>query len=220
MSNNEALVLPTLKFERLFDGVIPPSKPKSDDDAGYDVYAWTVDKMFMHSGSNGEAMISLTSSPERLAERVQVDGKTFTIQQGERVLISTGLKVTVDPGWEIQVRPRSGLAWKKGLTVLNTPGTIDSGYRGELKIIILNTSRKEQSITLGDAIAQIVPKRVEHLKLEEIKFDAATDRGEDGFGSTDKEPVVIDSEYVVDVFEGQDKIHDQKFKGATNGIRR
>lgn len=211
-TNNKMLALPTLKFEKLHEGVRAPFKPKDSTDAGYDVYAWTIEKMFMHSGGNGESLISADHSPERLEDRFQADGKSFTIQYGERVLISTGLKVTVAEGWELQVRPRSGHAWKKGLTIVNAPGTIDAGYRGELRIIVLNTSRKEQFITLGDAIAQIVPKKVYDLKLEECKLDDTTIRGDDGFGSTDKEPLFVDDEYLVDNFEQQDKIHGQKIQ--------
>lgn len=209
---------PKLRYEKIDERVLPPTKPKTDTDAGYDVYAWTIDKMIMHSGGNGEDAISGDKNPQRLEDRFQGDGKSFTIQQGERVLISTGLKVTVEPGWEIQVRPRSGLAWKKGLTVLNAPGTIDESYRGELKIILVNTSRKEQYITLGDAIAQIVPKKVTHLELEEVNFKNSTKRGSDGFGSTDEyDPNKEDDGLLTDDFEIQDKLHNNKLKRVTNG---
>ena len=94
--------------------------------------------------------------------------------------------MTVGEGYEIQVRPRSGLALKQGLTVVNTPGTIDEAYRNEVGVIIMNTSRQTQHIKLGDRIAQIVPKKVELLEVVEEKLDDNTERGQGGFGSSNK----------------------------------
>lgn len=102
----------------------------------------------------------------------------------DRVLIPTGLFVEIPVGYEIQVRPRSGLALKSGITVLNTPGTIDSGYRGEIGIILFNTSDKLFAINDGDRVAQLVLKKVEEIEwqLEEDLSDS--DRGIGGFGHT------------------------------------
>jgi len=107
------------------------------------------------------------------------------LQCNERALIGTGIKATVGPGYELQIRPRSGLAWKQGLTIVNTPGTIDEQFRGEVCIIIMNTSRALQRITLGTSIAQLVPVKVELLEIEDTVL-GLTERGDKGFGSTDE----------------------------------
>ncbi len=102
----------------------------------------------------------------------------------ERSLIPTGLYVEIPDGYEIQVRPRSGMAPKKGITLLNTPGTIDSDYRGEIKIIVINLSQEEQVIEDGERIAQLVlcpVARIEWVPVEEL---ADSDRGKGGFGHT------------------------------------
>ncbi len=107
-----------------------------------------------------------------------------TIAPGARALIPTGLTIAVPPGFEAQVRPRSGLALKHGLTVPNSPGTIDSDYRGEVKIIVLNAGTEPIQIERGMRIAQLVLARVEHLAWEPVASLAVTARGEGGFGST------------------------------------
>lgn len=170
-----------LKVELLHENSKLPFKPKTDKDAGYDVIGWDVKKIYVHSGGNGESVYDR----EETITRKFVEPGVLELQCNERCMIGTGIKVTVEDGWEIQVRPRSGLALKQGLTVLNTPGTVDSEYRGELCVIIINTSRQNQRITLGDPIAQIVPKRVEHLEIEVVDKLPDSERGEDGFGSTD-----------------------------------
>ena len=106
------------------------------------------------------------------------------IQPGEKVLISTGLSVSIPEGYEIQLRPRSGLAAKKGISVLNTPGTIDSDYRGEIKVILVNFSKKKFVVDNGLRIAQIVLCPVIHAKFEEVDQLPDTPRGAGGFGST------------------------------------
>ncbi|MCQ2368678.1 MAG: dUTP diphosphatase [Kiritimatiellae bacterium] len=109
----------------------------------------------------------------------------LTILPGKRALVHTGLVMILPPMYEAQVRPRSGLALKKGVTVLNTPGTIDAGYRGEVGVILINLGEEPFEIKKGDKIAQIVIASVtqpeEILETEEID---ETDRGEGGFGST------------------------------------
>jgi len=101
------------------------------------------------------------------------------------VLIPTGIKVAVPSGYELQIRPRSGLAINKGLTVLNTPGTVDSGYRGEVKVVIFNTNSKDTVvIEKGERIAQAVLKKVEVIEWEECEGLDETTRNEGGFGSS------------------------------------
>jgi len=104
----------------------------------------------------------------------------------KRKLIATGLAFDIPTGYEIQIRPRSGLAYKHGITVLNTPGTIDSDYRGELKILLINHSEEEFEIKIGERIAQAVIKEVIQAKFEEVDELSETKRGERGFGSTGK----------------------------------
>jgi len=103
---------------------------------------------------------------------------------GEHKLVKTGLKLAIPIGYEIQVRPRSGLALKNKVTVLNSPGTIDSGYRGELGVILMNHSEEPFKINKHDRIAQIVLAKHETPKIEEVEELDKTERGEGGFGST------------------------------------
>jgi dUTP pyrophosphatase len=105
-----------------------------------------------------------------------------------RAAVPTGLVLAIPQGFEGQVRPRSGLALKNGITVLNAPGTIDSDYRGELKVILLNASEEAFEITRGMRIAQIVFARVEQLALQEVSSLDETARGSGGFGSTGVQP--------------------------------
>jgi dUTP pyrophosphatase len=106
------------------------------------------------------------------------------IGAGEWARIPTGLSFEIPEGFEIQVRPRSGLALKNGITVLNSPGTIDSDYRGELSIILINHSKKTETIKRGDRIAQLVPAPVLRATIEERASLSETARGGGGFGST------------------------------------
>ena len=108
------------------------------------------------------------------------------IKPMERKLVSTGLQIAVPRGFEAQVRPKSGLAIDHGLTVLNTPGTIDSCYRGEIKVILLNLSNKEYKVEKGSKIAQMVFNKIEEAELEEAKELEETARNQGGFGSTGK----------------------------------
>ena len=104
----------------------------------------------------------------------------------ERVLIPTGLHIAMPNHLEAQVRPRSGLAIKQGLTCLNTPGTIDADYRGEIKVILINLSNEIQVIQDGDRIAQIVFQQVEKMKWQLVENLETTQRGDGGFGHTGK----------------------------------
>jgi dUTP pyrophosphatase len=108
-----------------------------------------------------------------------------TIGPGERVTVGTGVAIALPDGFAAFVHPRSGLAVRAGLTVLNAPGTIDSGYRGEIRICLINhDQRKPVELRRGDRIAQLVVQRVEHAVFREVDDLGATPRGADGFGST------------------------------------
>jgi dUTP pyrophosphatase len=108
----------------------------------------------------------------------------LTLQPGARALVSTGLAMALPAGFEAQVRPRSGLAAKHGVTVLNTPGTIDADYRGEVKVILINLGDQEFLISRGDRIAQMVVAPLLQAAIQEVEVLSETDRGTGGFGST------------------------------------
>jgi dUTP pyrophosphatase len=110
----------------------------------------------------------------------------LVLQPSERVLVPTGLFVEIPLGYEIQIRPRSGLAIKQGITCLNTPGTIDADYRGEIKVILINLSAEPQIINPADRIAQMVLQKVEQIQWVAVNELADSDRGAGGFGSTGK----------------------------------
>jgi dUTP pyrophosphatase len=110
--------------------------------------------------------------------------EVIEIGPGERKLISAGIKIALPPGYEAQVRPRSGLAYTHGITVLNTPGTIDADYRGVIKVILINHGKEKFYINRGDRIAQLVFQKVCQPILKEIKELDNTERGEGGFGHT------------------------------------
>lgn len=112
--------------------------------------------------------------------------QNLILQPGQTELIPTNLSIEIPRGYEIQVRPRSGLAIKHGVTILNSPGTIDSDYRGELKIILINHGKLPYTITSGDRIAQLVLSKVHIAELEESNKLDDSDRGEGGFGHTGK----------------------------------
>ena len=108
--------------------------------------------------------------------------EAVTLQPLERTLLPTGLYIELPQGYEAQIRPRSGLALKRGLTVLNSPGTIDADYRGEVKIILINLSQEPQTIEPGERICQMVIARHEQPEVVEVQELTATERGEGGFG--------------------------------------
>lgn len=110
--------------------------------------------------------------------------RSMVIKPGERVLIPTGLKMAIPMGFEAQIRPRSGLAWKHGITMLNTPGTIDSDYRGEVKVLAINHGEKTFTVEHGDRIAQMVIAPVSRATIRESDTLEQTERNEKGFGST------------------------------------
>ncbi|RYZ28365.1 MAG: dUTP diphosphatase [Chitinophagaceae bacterium] len=104
----------------------------------------------------------------------------------QRALIPTGLFLELPQGYEAQIRPRSGLAIKQGITVLNTPGTIDADYRGEIKLILVNLSKDNATIHTGDRVAQMVVQKVEKIVVRQVAVLTDTDRGAGGFGHTGK----------------------------------
>ena len=110
-----------------------------------------------------------------------------TLQPLERALIPTGLFIALEEGYEAQIRPRSGLAIKQGITCLNTPGTVDADYRGEIKIILINLSNELQSVNNGDRIAQMVIQKVEKIDWSLAVELEQTERSDGGFGSTGKQ---------------------------------
>lgn len=110
----------------------------------------------------------------------------LTLQPLERKIIGTGLKIALPEGYEAQVRPRSGLAAKHGLTVLNAPGTIDADYRGEIGVILVNLSNEAVEINPGERIAQLVVAQYTQVDCQSVTSLDTTDRGEGGFGSTGK----------------------------------
>jgi dUTP pyrophosphatase len=111
-------------------------------------------------------------------------GNEIELQPMERALVPTGLHIAVPNGYEAQVRPRSGLALKKGITCLNSPGTIDADYRGEIKIILVNLSGEVQKIIPGERVAQLVIQQVEKVEWKLTEHLEETRRGEGGFGHT------------------------------------
>ena len=125
----------------------------------------------MTLGSSGADIASAVTEP-------------FTLQAGKLALLPTGLTVEIPEGYEIQIRPRSGLAAKHGVTVLNTPGTIDADYRGEIKVILINLSDTDFEITRGMRIAQSVLAEVPRMDWVEVESLEESDRGHGGFGHT------------------------------------
>ena len=108
----------------------------------------------------------------------------YIIKPGKRILVSTGISMAIPEGYEGQIRPKSGLALKQGISVCNTPGTIDAGYRGEVGVIAINHGNEDHNIEKGKKIAQMVFNKVEEADFEEVEDLDDTSRGDGGFGST------------------------------------
>lgn len=115
--------------------------------------------------------------------RANIDAP-ITLKPLERAIVKTGLFIALPVGYEAQVRPRSGLAAKNGITVLNAPGTIDADYRGEIGVILVNLSQEDFTVNNGERIAQLVIAKHERADWEEVAYLSKTTRGEGGFGST------------------------------------
>ena len=126
-----------------------------------------------------------TSLSAGLDIRANLD-ESVTLRPLERAMIPTGLFVELPEGCEMQIRPRSGLAAKHGITVLNSPGTIDADYRGEIKVILVNLSNEPFTIESGERIAQMIVARYEQIEWQPVEELGATERGAGGFGSTGK----------------------------------
>jgi len=124
---------------------------------------------------------TLGSSGMDIAAHIE---ENLIVNPGEKTLVSTGFSISIPRGYEIQIRPRSGLAVKKNITVLNTPGTIDADYRGEIKVILINLGKEKFVIENGERIAQMVVCPVVQANLEEVSELSETERGSGGFGST------------------------------------
>jgi dUTP pyrophosphatase len=125
--------------------------------------------------TDGAAGMDLSAAP--------ADGAEVQIAPGGRALVGTGLAIELPPGYEAQVRPRSGLAWKHGVTVLNSPGTIDADYRGEVKVLLINHGDQPFVVRAGDRVAQLVVAEVARARLVEETL-APTLRGDGGYGHT------------------------------------
>ena len=161
--------IPEIKI-KLADGAQIPERAH-ETDSGMDLFAYSIKKVF-----DANNMTRGFSGGE--------DDSKLVLRPGERALIDTGIFATVGTGYEIQIRPRSGLALKNGLTVLNTPGTIDESYRGPICVIIINHSGVSQGISMGEKIAQMVVCPVILGKIRVVSDLDETDRNDGGFGST------------------------------------
>lgn len=159
---------PVLRVKKLFADAQLPVRATSVA-SGMDVFIHHFEKAYT---KDGESKVFLNNE--------------FCLKTNDRLFVSTGLSVAIDPGYEVQVRPRSGNSLKRGLTVLNTPGTIDADYRGPVNIIIVNLGHEEQSIKIGEKIAQLIVAPVTLSDVLEVEDLEQTERGEGGFGSTGK----------------------------------
>ncbi len=133
---------------------------------------------------HGEGLPFPAYATEGAAGLEIVTAQDLSLQPGERMAVSTGFAIEIPPGYEVQVRPRSGLALKHGITCLNTPGTIDSDYRGEVKVILANLGQDLFAVSRGERIAQLVPAPVQRARFREADTLDETARGGGGFGST------------------------------------
>jgi deoxyuridine 5'-triphosphate nucleotidohydrolase len=133
---------------------------------------------------NGAGLSLPSYATEGAAGMDVVAAEDLILAPGQRAAVATGFAVAIPPGYEIQVRPRSGLALKFGVTCLNTPGTIDSDYRGEIRVILANLGQEPFAVVRGERIAQLVPAPVQRATLDEVESLDDTARGSGGFGST------------------------------------
>ncbi len=142
-------------------------------------------KVLVINKSNNELPAYETIASAGLDVRAFIED-SITLKPFERKLVKTGLFLEIPVGYEAQVRPRSGFALKNGVTVLNSPGTIDADYRGEVGVILINLSQENVEIRSGDRIAQLVFAKVEQAEWNEVETLSETERGQGGFGSTGK----------------------------------
>jgi len=144
-----------------------------------------MEKVLVINKSNNELPSYATEGSAGMDLRANLD-VTVIIRPRERKLIPTGIFIELPVGYEAQIRPRSGLAVKSGVTVINTPGTIDSDYRGEIKICLVNLSNENYVVANNDRIAQMVIAKYEKIVLFEVDEISETERGQGGFGHTGK----------------------------------
>ena len=142
-------------------------------------------KLRIVNTSNNELPTYATNGSAGMDLRANLQ-EDVVIAPGERKLISTGLKISLPVGYEAQIRPRSGLALKKGVTVLNSPGTVDSDYIGDIGVILINHGDESFTVSNGDRIAQMVIAKHETVEFEQVESLDETERGAGGFGSTGK----------------------------------
>jgi dUTP pyrophosphatase len=142
-------------------------------------------KLRIVNTSNNELPTYATKGSAGMDLRANLQ-EDVVIAPGERKLISTGLKISLPVGYEAQIRPRSGLALKKGVTVLNSPGTVDSDYIGDIGVILINHGEESFTVSNGDRIAQMVIAKHETVEFEQVESLDETERGAGGFGSTGK----------------------------------
>ena len=133
---------------------------------------------------HGEGLPFPAYATEGAAGLDVVTAEDLSLAPGARLAVPTGFAIEIPPGYEVQVRPRSGLALKHGITCLNTPGTIDSDYRGEVKVILANLGQETFAVGRGERIAQLVPAPVLRATFEEVSQLSDSERGRGGFGST------------------------------------
>lgn len=134
--------------------------------------------------ANGKGLPLPAYATDGAAGMDVVAAEDVLLAPGARHAVSTGFAIAIPAGFEVQVRPRSGLAFKHGITCLNTPGTIDEDYRGEVKVILANLGSKSFAVKRGERIAQLVPARVQKAAFREVESLEDTGRGSGGFGST------------------------------------
>lgn len=135
---------------------------------------------YQHEGDAGFDFTAIIDHKDAMGEY----SNTVMISPGEKYIVNTGLSMAIPKGYELQVRPRSGLAYNNGITIINAPGTVDSTYRGVVKVILLNTGKNPFEIKTGDRIAQGVINQIPTVEILEVNCLDKTERGEGGFGST------------------------------------
>lgn len=161
-----------IKIQAIYPDTITPKRAHPTD-SGLDLYAHHIKAIYKNKGGGFEH-----------CEECRESTTYIVLKPGERALVDTGIRATVGPGYEIQIRPRSGMALRSGITVLNTPGTVDESYRNDIAVILINHSSQEFEIDAGDRIAQMVVCPVMLFDVEIVQNLNSTERGTGGFGST------------------------------------
>ncbi len=170
-----------VEIQKMYSDVLIPEYAQ-EGDAGMDIRAYLTDEYI--SENNKIYFDEISKQSPRVQIWTDDEINTFFIRSGARKIIPTGIKVAIPDGYEIQVRSRSGMVFKKGVFVLNSPGTIDSCYRGELGVILYNSTDSWVTIGHQERIAQLVLNKVPQIEWKEVAELNDTIRGEGGFGST------------------------------------